>query len=305
MTSRLFGSFTLLCLYLSAFAHDSAAAAPSFDADKLPDSFTVSAGDYSITIAKAPAFTIRSLSYKRNPVLIPRGWMQPVLNVVGQGEAQWIGTGHGGEVVTSLELTQDGVALPLSATQHNYVGGKSAVMRLVRTSIMGPYSHRSVLELSAEGLRQSYHFEVIGDCSEVNFLYAFMLIFPKEAERYRLVMADGEVVEGTLPASDRHKRLEGHASISSLSMLFTKSGIVATFVPQEAYHTRNNDGNFFVARQRDNKFYCRVVPPKNMGATFEYHMTLRCAEATERTFSAVAEELVKQIVANDSAKSVE
>lgn len=263
--------------------------------DNVPDNFTVSVGDYSMTIATAPACTIRSLSYKGKAVLIPRGWMQPVLNVAGVGEAQWIGTGHGREVVSTLELTQNDAHVPFAAGKRNYAGDEGAVMRLTKTSLIGPYAHRSVLELSAQGLKQSYYFEVVGDCSEVNYLYAFMLIFPKEAEQYRLVMADGAVVEGELPASDRHNHLPGHASISSLSMLFTESGIVAAFVPSEPYPVRNNRGNFFVARQQDNKFYCQVVPPKTMGDTFEYHLTLRCAEVGDDGFAASAQKLLGQM----------
>lgn|GEM_PF-3676343 len=293
---RLSGCYAALCLCLGAVA------APSFDANRLPDSFTVESGDYSMTVEKAPAFTIRSLIYRGTPVLIPSGWMQPVLNVGGQGEEQWIGTGHGREEVTSLELTQDGAVIPLGSARRHYGGQVGGVMRLVKDSVMGPYSHRSVLELSPEGLRQSYYFEVIGDASVAKFLYAFMLIFPKEAEFYRLVLADGRVAEDVLPASDTHQSLAGHAGVSSLSMLFARSGVVATFVPDEAYRTRRNQGNFFVVRRRDNKFYTQVVPPKRPGAKFEYHLTLRCAEATAQSFPDVADGLVKQIVADRSAK---
>lgn len=281
----------------------SSATASSFNANRFPDDLTITVGDYSMTISKEPAFTIRSLSYKGHPVLIPRGWMQPVLNVGGKGEAQWIGTGHGREVVTSFELIRDGVVQPLRVGQGNYVGERSTVMQLIKTSKMGPYQHRSVLEISADGLRQSYYFKVIDDSSVVKFLYAFMLIFPKEAERYRLVMGDGDVFSGTLPETDRHQQLPGHPSISSLSMFFMRSGIVATFVPQESYRTRANQGNFFVARQRDNKFYCQVTPPKQIGDAFEYHMALRCAEATEQSFPTVSEELVNQIAADNSTRS--
>jgi len=302
MLNRLLNPHAALCLCLSLFSCGGVVAAPLFDEAKLPDSFTVEAGDYGMTIEKEPAFTIRSLSYKGKSVLIPSGWMQPVLNVGGQGEEQWLGTGHGREVVTSLELTQDGVAVPLAVAQRKYGGRRGEVMRLVKNSIMGPYSHRSVLELSAEGLTQSYYFEVTGDASGVKFLYAFMLIFPKEAELYRLALADGGVVEGVLPESDKHRSLDGHASVSSLSMHFARSGMVATFVPEEAYRTRRNQGNFFVVRRQDNKFYTQVVPPKQTRATFEYHMTLRCAEASKQNFSAVAGGLVEQIAAGRSAK---
>ncbi len=276
-------------------AADDAATDQAIGVIGAPDEFRVSSGDYSFTVQKFPAWTFRSVSYRGRQVLIPNGWMQPVLNVQSNGKSEFVGTGHGGEVVLSLTLSTGEGADLLRPHRKDYHAADGATMRLTKRSMLGPLLHESVLEVSAEGFAQRYGFEVRADTAQVNWLYAFMLIFPNEADRYQVILADGTTVAGCLPGAAKIEYSLHRDRISQLSVFNAAMGLVTTFVTASPYPTRDQRGGFFADRPRDNKFYLQVIPPRRLGEKVEYRMKMRCAESTIGDFPATADALAKMI----------
>jgi len=275
-------------LTLAAAAHTLAGANGSAPVEQraitVPSEFSLIAGEYRITVQEKPAWTLRSLSYRQKPVLIDNGWMQPVLNVQENGKSDFIGTGHGREVVSSLELVSDERPVTLHPNRSEYHAAPGATMRLTKRSVIGPYAHRSVLELTPMGLNQYYEFEVVGGTSNVNWLYAFMLIFPNTADHYRVMRADGAATTGTLPGSPKIQYSLHQDKVTEVSMYDSANGLVSTFVLAAAYATRNGKGAFFADRPKDNKFYLQLMPPLKRGEKASYRAAISAAEATKQTF---------------------
>ncbi len=266
--------------------------------DKIPapDKITLIAGDYHLVVERGPAWTLRGLTYQGKDVLVPLGWMQPVLNVkTDDGKDDFIGTGHGGEEVLSLELSCKGLPVRLKTEQSEYRAKDGASLVLTKRSTIGPYAHRSVLELSPSGLTQGYEFEVTGDTTAVNYLYSFMLIFPKVMNAYREELQGGEFITGDLPeAPPKVSYLPGHEKVVSLSLL-SSDGFATSCVFGEPLAARNRKGLLFAVRTQDNKYYCQVNPPLKLGENSAYHLKMRCAAATRETFIDVAKNLVKDL----------
>jgi len=256
---------------------------------------TINAGNYRITLEQTPAWTYREVSYNNSALLIPSGWAQTVLNIKKPGDDQWIGTGHGREVVTSVELFEDEQSVPFFADEDTYDFPEESVITIVKHSIVGPYAHKSVLELSRTGFTQNYFFEVTGDTSLVNYVYACMLIFPNEANKWIVGFADSRKLTGTLPGTKANEYTLQQDKVSWLSMRFSDSELAAVIVWSRPLDSRNQKGNFFVDRANDNKYYCQIIPPLKPGEKIEYSLKMHCAEADDDSFPSVTEKLVREI----------
>ncbi|MEQ1747812.1 MAG: hypothetical protein ABL974_00205 [Prosthecobacter sp.] len=273
--------------------------------DKIPapDNITLFAGEYALTVARKTGWTFRTLSYQGKTILVPTGWMQPVLNVkVSEGKTDFIGTGHGGELVSTLELTSNGAPVPLKPDQSEYRAADGAALVLTKRSRIGPYEHRSVLELSPTTFTQNYFFEIKGDTQSVNYLYAFMHIFAKAMSHYRMDLSQGESLTGVMPDVTDVEYLPGQDKVASISMFAPTEGLAAVLVFSEPIASRQKKGHFLVARPMDNKFYSQVTPSTTPGDKFEYHLKLRCTAATLETFPSVTKDLVDDLSKNFAKK---
>lgn len=72
-------------------------------------SLIVGTGDYRMRFCEKQSWTMRELFYRGKAVLVPSGFMQPVLNEkVPAGTDPFLGTGHRREAIDSVRLLVEG-----------------------------------------------------------------------------------------------------------------------------------------------------------------------------------------------------
>lgn len=253
-------------------------------------------GDYRATFEQKPAWTLRRLAYQGRELLTPTGWMQTVINrQVPEGEDPWIGTGHGKEIVEHADVVVDGRAYPL--TPGLRVEGEHFTIR--KRSRLGPFAHRSKVELDATGLRERFAYEVVEDASQVNYMYAFMHCMANTTGPWAAELANGQEVTGQFldDGSFTLKR-----DVRWVAAYDPTLGVGLAFAYPRAYPSWQGLGNMLWNRAYDNKLYLKVDPLREVGDRFGYAVELRGFEATEANWRQRAEQALALMLAEPVAE---
>jgi len=243
---------------------------------------TISLGDYRVTFAEGTAWTLREAWYKEKPLLLKTGWQQTVINVqVPKGEDPWIGTGHGKEVVESIELCAEGKSYPVADGLS--VSGPAFTLR--KRSRLGPYAHVSNVTVDASGITEAFEYEVVDDASAVRFMYVFMHCFSNETRDWVACLKDGSEVRGTF-LDDNSFSL--HEVVRWIAVYAPANEWGAVYVYPGPYDANGGKANMFWNRPRDNKLYFQILPEKELGKKFNYTVRLQAHTAPEAEWKTTA-----------------
>ncbi|MCP4639293.1 MAG: hypothetical protein GY851_02600 [bacterium] len=276
-------------LALAASAAASAEEAPSGTAAVKDGVLDIRVGDYRVTFVDSVAWTLREAWYKDKPLLLKTGWQQTVINVaVPKGEDPWIGTGHGKEVVESIELDVAGAAVPV--VNDLSVTGPAFTVR--KHSRLGPYAHVTNVTVDADGITEAFEYEVVEDASDVNFMYVFMHCFINETRDSIAYLKDGTEERG---AFQDDMSFSLHKPARWITVYSPDKELGAVYVYPEPYDAKGGKANMFWHRSYDNKLYFQILPEKELGKRFAYTVRLQAFTAPEGEWESTARAAVKAL----------
>jgi len=238
------------------------------------------AGDYTLVMREAYAWTIRSLSYKGIPIMTEHKTCSNGTVLKGRsflddkGHAQWVGTGHGNETVGSVHLFVDGRERPLRKDAE-YAG---AEFRLVKRSDLKILTLEATTRLTASGLTETHRYRAKEDSPPLTLLYCFMHSFDVKMLDWLAHRTDGSVARGTF--ANKGKTPFSSDNVDWAAVHNATDGLGAV------YAVRNASGrlhHFFWDRPFDQKLYYHAHPsvdPLKAGEGFSYSVALAACEST-------------------------
>lgn len=263
----------------------------------------VTAGDYTMVFSERKSWTFREIIFKDIAVTSPNGAHQAVLREkqTPQGMDRFLGTGHRREQIESMEVIVldptgkvintfpvapglklnegDSYVIHKKSKFHSEVGGLY-------------YLHDAKITISRAGIKQDFSFKAVADdYSNVDFMYAFMHMFPKTATSW-LAGDDREIIDQGEFLSDRSFTLNKDIRYLLVHDPQQKTG-VAVIYPEvyPGYKKKNTFWN----RERDSKHYLQVEPKKVKGEEFSYSALFKVYEAEDAVaFRAKGKEIVNK-----------
>ena len=226
--------------------------------------------DYHVRFWKKAAWTIASVKYQGHPLLTHTGAYHSVLKVMNEdGKSTWIGTGHGGEEIQSLELIVDGTPHPFSEEMAPVAG---STFELVKTSMLGPYLHTARVEVGEGGIIEDFDYQMHGEPVDMDRMYAFMHCFNNQTQPWLVGLDDGTEVEGEF-LDDNSFTLKKDIRWAMVYAPSMEAGIAYAY--PKAYQGHPPLRNAFWNRPNDNKLYLTVLPSQEKDATFNYTVHLK------------------------------
>ena len=319
----------------------------------------VTVGRANVSFCNTTAWTYREYTFDSVEVLSPTGFTQTVSNVniaPNTGAAVWppvhtispaappvkqgangpaapgspagsgfLGTGHGGEFVYSVELhvtEQSGKDDGESATVYNLLGdGKGSApplppdglhwpgavtstpsssastgvtLAVVKQSQIGPFLTTERVELDAKlGMLVSANYTVAyrNATSLVNFLYPCMTMFAEPYKTWIATLSNGSEVAGTF-RSDNSFTLEADIQWAAV-FDGVAHGAVYQYPSGHAYNGSGMFKNSFWNRKYDHKLYLRTPPLFELGATFGYSHSVLGFKSDAKSWTKAAKALVR------------
>ena len=255
------------------------------------------AGDYTLVMREAQAWTIRSLSWKGIPIMTERAGCSNGTVLKGRsflddkGHPQWVGTGHGNETVESVHLFVDGREKPLRKDAE-YAG---AEFRLVKRSDLKILTLEATTRLTASGLTETHRYTAREDSPPLVLLYCFMHSFDVKMLDWLAHRVDGSVARGAF--ANKGKTPFSSDNIDWTAVYNATDGISAV------YAVRNASGrlhHFFWDRPFDQKLYYHAHPSLDAlkaGEGFSYSVALAACESTAEGWPVRAAALARDLQA--------
>lgn len=263
-------------------------------------SLHVEAGPFTIRFAQKTSWTFRETHWSGVPIFVPSGFMQPVVNEAGvpPGKDMFLGTGHRGEKILSVEL-QSWVGA--KTNNHQVVEGLAVQeadgFMFVKKSRFesewnGPlYEHLSRVTILSEEIREQYSFTALSaGCTNVTYVYVFMHIFTNSTRAWAVGDDTGRVFDRGEFGDDGSFSLRRDIKFA---MVHNPSANVGTviFYP-ETYIGRKGFQNSFWNRAYDNKLYFQIEPKRSPGESFAYECTTKVYRANKGEFESKGLELM-------------
>lgn len=245
---------------------------------------TVQTGDYTVDFRQQNAWTIRSVSYKGTPLIVPTGGNQAVLRLPDpeRKDPLFIGNVHGGEQIESFTLIADGQSYPVT---EGMAAPEAEEYLLVKASLMGPIRYDSKVKISSQGVEESASFQVESDPAGVEWIYAFMHCWAPEMSQWIAVLADQQPEEGTF-------RFDGSNTlkkdIQSLTVWSETTGVGAVMTYDQPYEGKPKLHNFIWNRQSDSKHYFQVSMDQALARTSPYICRIVGFQASPHDWKEVA-----------------
>jgi len=261
-------------------------------------------GPFEMRFAEKMSWTFRETTWNGAPLFVPSGFMQPVLNEAGapKGKDMFLGTGHRGERVLSVDLEiLEGGKTESVAVREGLSVSRGEAFTVVKKSRFESewngalYEHTSRVTVSAEGIREVYAFTALSaSCSNVNYFYIFMHIFTNTTRAWAVgddalsVFARGEFGDdGSFSLRKDIRYALVHDPSAELGM---------AIVYPETYAGRKGFWNSFWNRAYDNKLYLQIDPKRKPGESFVYECFTRPFKATAAEFESRGQEVVRGFV---------
>jgi hypothetical protein len=230
---------------------------------------TITGHGYEMILEQGDAWTIEEATFDGAQLLDDTGSHGGVIYEDGN----WIGAGHGGEVVVSSQLIVDGVSLDLSNGLEAY--GHRFTVRTV--SWVGPYFRLATVELGPEGIRETTSYLVHGDTSEVTKIYPMMHVLGSGFGDW-FAMVDDVEEDGTFDGgndtefSGDLEYVLAYDDTDAIGIVYQQTGV----------------NSFCLDRPTDRKLYMYPSVPTTAGDVVSYTATLRAFTATASEWETVA-----------------
>lgn len=269
---------------------------------------SITAGDYSIGFFGRKSWTFGDVTYQGKSILVSKGAHQPVLHEreVPQGVDKFLGTGHRPEQIDQLELIvldKTGKAIGAYPIESDLVvkEGESYILHKKSKflSEVGGlyYLHDSQITISPDGIKEDYAFEAVADdYKNVDFIYAFMHMFPKTATKWA-AGDDDKVIERGEFIADNSFTLNRDFRFC---LVYNPEDRMGTALIYPTIYKGFRKSNTFWNRPRDNKHYLQVEPITKKGARFFYSAQLRAYQvADEKNFELEGKKLVEKEIGRE------
>ena len=159
----------------------------------------VDTGELRVTLSAAAAWTIRSVDYGGDRLIVPAGGQGAVLLPRG---GTWLGSAMSAketEPIVSFTVTADGEAVSLPAA--GPVAARKTVVE--KASALGPYSQTAHTTLAAETILQRHRFVATED-GDLKTFYAFIYSLTPKATGWIAQGLDGSGLSGTFTGEGGH-----------------------------------------------------------------------------------------------------
>lgn len=246
---------------------------------------TITQNTYQLSFIKKSSWTIQEMYFDGKLLLSPTGAFGTVANLKVTG---WHGTGHGNETVEKVSLDVDGKKYDLEDGLD--VHGSKFV--LFKQSVIGPYRQFDTITFDGARIVEDFHYEIISDDSDVNFIYAFMHCFTNKTDQWMAQLGDGSVEEGRF-LDDNSFTLK--KDIRWAAVYDSSESMGLTYVYPQVYKGNAPFNNSFWNRPRDNKLYLRPELPQGIGQKFNFKVTLQAFSATPENWQREAKSLIANI----------
>lgn len=246
---------------------------------------TITQNSYKLSFIKKSSWTIQQMYFNEKLLLSPTGAFGTVANLKVTG---WHGTGHGNEIVEKATLQVDGKTYELNDGLD--VQGRKFV--LYKESVIGPYRQFDTITFDGARIVEDFHYEIISDDSDVNFIYAFMHCFTNKTDQWMAQLKDGSVEEGKF-LDDNSFTLQKEIRWAAVYDSSETMGLV--YVYPEVYKAKAPFNNSFWNRPRDNKLYLRPELPTGIGQKFHFKVSLQAFNATPENWRNDAKSLIANI----------
>ena len=227
---------------------------------------SIKTGDLEVTMASKAAWTITSVTFGSDKVILPMGGQGAVLAIRGGG---WVGSAMkaDSEQVAELSVTADGQPVTLSLPQ--VVTGQKVTV--IKVSALASLKHTAETTFEQEGFVQHHAFEAIDDMTVTN-LYAFIYSLWPQAKQWIAQPLAGERVQGEFAASKGNKPNQPVRWLAQYDPAMQK-GVVAYF--REPFQGKGAFHSFW-----DNKGYHKLFaqPATGLiakGTKFDLTMVIR------------------------------
>ena len=260
----------------------------------------VKVGDYEMRFAEGPSWTFRDVTFADKQWMQDSGWLQPVLNEKDLPPAikdPFLGTGHRHEqvdevtIVIHVDNTTQSVDI---APTINIKGLATQVSITKKSRFLSAahghlYDHLSEVAVTAAGVHETYHFTAAdGDLSKVNFLYAFMHIWPNSSKYWVVGDDQGQSIEQGTFKNDMSFTL--NKPFRWAFIYDPKSELGTVYL----YPAMSPGENKFWNRKRDNKLYLTVDPPRKQDARAVYRLSLYAFKSPEADWQKKAQAILRQ-----------
>jgi len=135
------------------------------------------AGDYKVRISKNICWTIREITFKNTKLMhdCPGAYNGSVLKtrLKESGKVDWVGTGHGHEVVESVKLLIDGKVQPIK-NGTVYSGNKFC---FIKNSDLRVLKLNATMIIADSGIIEKHKYTVVRNSPDISLLYIFMHSF--------------------------------------------------------------------------------------------------------------------------------
>jgi hypothetical protein len=246
---------------------------------------TITENAYQLSFIKKSSWTIQQMFFDGKLLLSPTGAFGTVANLKVTG---WHGTGHGNETVEKASLDVDGEKYDLE----DGLDLRGSKFILFKQSVIGPYRQFDTITFDGTRIVEDFHYEIMDDDSDVNFIYAFMHCFTNKTDQWMAQLGDGSVEEGKF-LDDNSFTLK--KDIRWAAVYDSPESIGLVYVYPEVYKGYPPFNNSFWNRPRDNKLYLRPALPKGIGQKFHFKVTLQAFSATPENWRKNAKSLIANI----------
>jgi hypothetical protein len=245
-------------------------------------------GQYRLLIQNGTAWTFRELWFGDVKLLTPTGFSQPVINFWPPSSASppspwppvhtvntpviprsghYLGSGHGGEYIFSVEL-HAGVGtttiVDLLQAQPPVAGlplAHGTVLTVIKRSQLGPYVSEQNTTLAVDGLHMAVNFTSgFNNSHNVGFMYPCMTLFNKSTEQWIAATKNGTEVRGRFKNDSSFSLAE---DIRWSALWAPSADFGAVYQYPSLYHGKSPFFNSWWNRVEDNKLYFQIVSPTN------------------------------------------
>ena len=256
---------------------------------------TVTDGELYVGFRQSTAWTMARIKYRDKQLVGPHGSQGTVLTL----GKNFVGTGHGGEVVHRFFIRSDGKEYePKEQEPMTFAGREIAV---IKESTIGPFHHVAEILFpeTGEGILYRYRYRIDQSLDEFGRMYAFMHCVENDFKNYLAVLPDSSPEEGQVDKEDGKFVLK--KDVKAVVYYSKAAGMGMAFVYPEVYlgaaSTKDLVSNMIWDRKNDNKLYFNAAIREKgygVGDEFEYRLKFIPFTAEPDQWKAVGLELAKE-----------
>ncbi len=233
----------------------------------------VTGGNIRVDFRRSTAWTIARIVYRGVQIVGPHGSQGTVIT----WNKNFVGTGHGGEVVHKFIVRCNGTESQITGQEAITIVGQE--IAVIKESTLGPFQHKAEIIFPKNGqyLLYRYHYQIKQSLDDFGLMYAFMHCVENQFKDYLAILPDNSILEDRADKEDGRFVLKRDAKAVVYYSQDNKIGIAFVYpqVYQGAISSKDFISNMIWDRKSDNKLYFNAAIREKgykVGDEFEYHL---------------------------------